>query len=82
MVALIDRGPVQPALQGIKSAHSGAHAYNLKSIRLFHYSLDGPQLCDDRFEQVAPPFILDEMKLVNDEELNIEVETLLNQLIK
>ena len=77
MIALKDFGRCQPILQSAESAQSRAHGDNLESIRLIEHLLDGLELGNYCFEEVASLLILHQMKLVNDEKLDIEIQLFL-----
>ena len=82
MVALVYRCLIQPLLQRGKSAHRCTHSHDLEPIRLFKDLLNRPQFGDDALQLVAPLLILNQVKLVYDEEFYFEVLLLLDELVE
>ena len=82
MVALVYRCLIQPLLQRGESAHRCTHSHDLEPIRLFKDLLNRPQFGDDALQLVAPLLILNQVKLVYDEEFYFEVLLLLDELVE
>ena len=82
MVALVHFSFVKPLFKCAESTQSRTHCHDLKSIWLVKDFLNSLKLGNNCLEQVATLLVLHQMKLVNDEKLDIKEELLLDQFVE